>query len=76
MSDAFPRGKAAIVGAATFGMGEAPGYTTAELATHASLKALAQAGLTLKDVDGLFALLPDESLSLLVMSEYLGIQPR
>jgi acetyl-CoA acetyltransferase len=76
MSDAFPRGKAAIVGAATFGMGEAPGFTTTELATHASLKALAQAGLTLKDVDGLFTLLPDESLSLLVMSEYLGIQPR
>jgi acetyl-CoA acetyltransferase len=76
MSDAFPRGKAAIVGAATFGMGEAPRFTTTELATHASLKALAQAGLTLKDVDGLFTLLPDESLSLLVMSEYLGIQPR
>lgn len=76
MSDAFPRGKAAIVGAATFGMGEAPGFTTTELATHASLKALAQAGLTVKDVDGLFVLLPDESLSLLVMSEYLGIQPR
>ena len=76
MTDAFPRGKTAIVGAATFGMGEAPGYTTTELATHASLKALAQAGLTPKDVDGLFALLPDESLSLLVMAEYMGIQPR
>jgi acetyl-CoA acetyltransferase len=76
MTDAFPRGKAAIVGAATFGMGEAPGYTTTELATHASLKALAQAGLAVKDVDGLFVLLPDESLGLLVMSEYLGIQPR
>lgn len=76
MSDAFPRGRAAIVGAATFGMGEAPGFTTTELATHAGLRALAQAGLTPKDVDGLFVVLPDESLSLLVLSEYLGIQPR
>ena len=76
MRDAFPRGKTAIVGAATFGMGEAPGFTTTELAAHASLRALAQAGLTLKDVDGLFALLPDEPLSALVFSEYLGTQPR
>jgi acetyl-CoA acetyltransferase len=76
MRDAFPRGKTAIVGAATFGMGEAPGFTTSELAAHASVRALAQAGLTLKDVDGLFVLLPDESLGLSVFSEYLGIQPR
>lgn len=76
MKDAFPRGKTAIVGAATFGMGEAPGFTTTELAAHASVRALAQAGLTLQDVDGLFVLLPDESLGLSVFSEYLGIQPR
>lgn len=76
MRDEFPRGKTAIVGAATFGMGEAPGFTTSELAAHASVRALAQAGLTLKDVDGLFVLLPDESLGLSVFSEYLGIQPR
>jgi acetyl-CoA acetyltransferase len=76
MIDAFPRGKAAIVGAATFGIGESPGYSTTELATHASLKALAQAGVTVREVDGLFVLLPDEALGLLVMAEYLGIQPR
>ena len=76
MRDAFPRGKTAIVGAATFGMGEAPGFSTTELAAHASVRALAQAGLTPKDVDGLFVLLPDESLSTLVFSEYLGLETR
>lgn len=76
MKDAFPRGKTAIVGAATFGMGEAPGFTNLDLAAHASVRALAQAGLTPKDVDGLFVVIPDESLSTLSFAEYLGIQPR
>lgn len=76
MKDAFPRGKTAIVGAATFGMGEAPGFTNLDLAAHASVRALTQAGLTPKDVDGLFIVIPDESLSTLSFAEYLGIQPR
>ena len=76
MKDAFPRGKTAIVGAATFGMGEAPGYSTTELAAHASVRALAHAGLTPKDVDGLFVTLPDESLSSMTFAEYLGIRTR
>jgi acetyl-CoA acetyltransferase len=76
MTDAFPRGKTAIVGAATFGMGEAPGYTTFDLAAHASVRALAQAGLAPKDVDALFVVVPDDSLSGLSFSDYLGIHPR
>ena len=40
MRDAFPRGQTAIVGAATFGIGTAPGFSNYDLATHASLKAL------------------------------------
>ena len=76
MKDAFPRGKTAIVGAATFGMGAAPGYTTTELAAHASIRALAQAGLQPKDVDGLFVILTDESLSTLTFAEYLGMPTR
>lgn len=50
----FPRANTAIVGAATFGTGKAPGFAASELAAIASGRALAQAGLTPKDVDGLF----------------------
>jgi len=75
-SDHFPRGKTAIVAASTHGMGEAPGYSSMDLATAASLKALAQVGLKPADVDGLFIGLPDDFLSGLGFAEYLGIQPR
>ena len=76
MQDAFPRGQTAIVGAATFGMGTAPGFNNFDLAAHASVKALAQAGLRPSDVDGLFVVVMDETLSALNFAEYLGIQPR
>ncbi|NMF88562.1 thiolase [Aromatoleum petrolei] len=76
MKDSFPRGRTAIVGAATFGMGEAPGFTNMELAARASVSALAQAGLTPKDVDGLFIVTMDDTMSGLSFAEYLGIRPR
>lgn len=74
--DLFPRGRTAIVGAATYGMGEAPGLSSIDLAVSASVRALQQAGLTPGDVDGLFIGLPDDFLSGLTFAEYLGIQPR
>ena len=76
MKDAFPRGKTAIVAAATHGIGEAPGYSSMDLAVLASLKALNKVGLKPGDVDGLFIGLPDEFLSGLQLAEYLGIYPR
>ena len=45
MKDAFPRGQTAIVAAATHGIGEAPGFSSMDLAVGASLKALDQIGL-------------------------------
>ena len=72
----FVRGQAAIVGAATFGIGEAPGYDTLDLAARASIDALNQAGVALKDVDGLFLALPDDMLSGLSFAEYLGLHPK
>src|SRR3546814_14795106 len=72
----FPRGQSAIVGAATFGIGEAPGFESIDLAARAGLDALAQVGLQPKDVDGLFLSLPDDMLSGLTFAEYLGIHPR
>ncbi len=76
MKDAFPRGQTAIVSAATFGVGTAPGYANFDLAAHASVKALAQVGLRPKDVDALFCVVMDETLSGLNFAEYLGVRTR
>jgi len=72
----FPRGRAAIVGASTYGIGEAPGLRPLDLATRAALQALCDSGLRLSDVDGLFICLPDDALAGLAAVEYLGIRPR
>ncbi|AJR24177.1 acetyl-CoA acetyltransferase [Sphingobium sp. YBL2] len=72
----FPRGRTAIVGAATFGMGEAPGYQAIDIAAYAAVEALRSAGMTPADVDALFLCLPDDHLAGLTMAQYLGIQPR
>ncbi len=72
----FPRGKAAVVGAATFGMGSAPGHEAIDLAVRAGLRALADAGLKPSDVDGLFTTLPQDPFSSLTIAEYYGIHPK
>jgi acetyl-CoA acetyltransferase len=72
----FPRAKTAIVGAATYGIGEARGFSAMDTATHASLKALKSAGLKLSDVDAVFICLPNEFLSGLSFAQYLGLHPR
>lgn len=74
--DRFPRGKTAIVAAATFGMGLSPGLSSMDLAVSASLRALDQVGLTPGEVDGMFIGLPDDFLSGLTFAEYLGVRPR
>lgn len=76
MADAFPRGKTAICGLATFGIGEAPGYSAMELAAQAGLMAVVDAGLTLADVDGVFICLPNDLFAGLSLAEYYGIRPR
>ena len=59
MGDIFPRGRTAIAGLATFGVGETPGYSSMELTAKAALLAVADAGLTLPEVDGFFQELVD-----------------
>jgi hypothetical protein len=76
MHERFPRGRSAVVGAATFGCGEAPGWSNMELAHQAGVMALAQAGLRPLDVDGLFTCIMDEALSGLSFAETLGVHPR
>jgi acetyl-CoA acetyltransferase len=76
VSGAFPRGRTAVVGAATFGLGTCPGWSAIELAAEAGYRALADAGLTIADVDGLFGCLPEDFLGGLALAEYFGIAPR
>ena len=76
MREAFPRGAAAIVGTATYGTGVAPGLNNFDLAAHASVAALAHAGLRPGDVDGLFTVVMDETMAALNFADYLGIHPR
>jgi acetyl-CoA acetyltransferase len=72
----FPRGKTAVVGAATFGVGRAPGFEAIDLAARASLLALHEAGLKPRDVDALFIAQPQDTLATLSFAEYLGITPK
>jgi len=72
----FTRGKTAIVGAATFGIGASPQWSAMELAAGAAGAALADAGVELSQVDGLFGCLPEDPFATVHMAEYLGIQPR
>ena len=75
MSD-FPRGRTAIVGAATFGQGKAPGYEASDLAAIASAMALEDAGLSLAAIDGLFFCHPTDTMGGLSFAQYLGIRPK
>jgi acetyl-CoA acetyltransferase len=70
------RGRTALVAGATYGIGDAPGMSSLDLAARASVDALAQVGLSPADVDGLFVCTPDDMLSGLTFAEYLGIHPR
>ena len=71
------RAGTAIVGAAESDLGEVgTGRYAIELAAQASLRALADAGLTTRDVDGLFGVVAGHFLPTLDLAEYLGIRPR
>ncbi len=71
------RGKAAIVGAAESDLGEVgPGFTPLDLIGQAADRALADAGLSKGDVDGLFSASAYYSMATVSAGEYLGIRPR
>ncbi len=69
------RGAAAIIGTGLAGCGEALGRTHIELLAEASLKALADAGIGLHEVDGLFTATAVNFVPTLSVAEYLGIRP-
>ena len=72
----FPRAQTAIVGAATYGIGKRPGVAAVDMAAKAALLALADAGLSLGDVDALYTSAPYEALGGLELAEYLGLRPK
>jgi acetyl-CoA acetyltransferase len=71
------RGKVAIVGAAESELGEVgPGFTPLDLIGQATNRALADAGLEKRDIDGLFSASVYYQMPTLSVGEYLGIRPR
>jgi acetyl-CoA acetyltransferase len=75
------RAATAIVGVGHGGqtngvLGEAPGRTGLEILGEAVHNALADADLSLKDVDGLFTADMMTGVPALVIGEYLGLQPK
>lgn len=76
MRHGFPSGRTAIVGAATFGIGRCPGVSAVDMAARAAMLALADAGLSLVDVDALYTSAPYEALGGMELSEYLGLTPK
>lgn len=72
----FPSGTAAIVGAATWGIGTCSGHDAIDMAAKASLLALGDAGVALAEVDAVYTSAPYEAMGGLQLAEYLGLQPR
>ena len=70
------RGAASIVGAGTYGLGEAPGLSELEITAGAVQAALDDAGLRPADVDGVFCASMTFNMGSLTLCEYLGIAPR
>lgn len=76
MRNGFPRGRAAIVGASTYGIGQCPGVSAVDMAARAALLALADAGLCLAEVDAVYTSAPYEALGGMELAEYLGLTPK
>jgi Acetyl-CoA acetyltransferase len=69
------RGKSAIVGIGSAGAGIAGNFSAIEILGQAAIRAIADAGLTLQDVDGLFTATSSHAFPTLSVAEYLGIRP-
>lgn len=73
----FPSKRTAIVGAATFGEGLCPGYEPYGMAAIAAQGALAEAGLTFADVDGVFVTTSNDTFGGgMIFAQYCGIEPK
>lgn len=68
-------GQVAITGVAESDIGEVPQLTPAGMMAQAARSAVADAGLSLTDVDAIFATTPYHNVATTTLSEYLGIRP-
>lgn len=75
MSRASTRGATAIVGVGQAGMGTAHGYTEMEILAQAAARAVADAGMTMSDIDGLCTCSASATMWAMPVAEYLGIRP-
>jgi acetyl-CoA acetyltransferase len=75
-ANGFTPASAAIVGAATFGIGKCPGISAVDMAAKAAFLALEDAGIALSQVDALYTSAPYEALGGMELAEYLGITPK
>jgi acetyl-CoA acetyltransferase len=75
--DGLLRGAAAIVGVAESDLGQvADGMSPMDLCAQGIVRALADCGLAMRDVDGLFCAMTQQRMSIVSLIEYLGLQPK
>ncbi|KRB67989.1 thiolase [Noviherbaspirillum sp. Root189] len=70
------RGSVAIVGVGQAGIGDASGYTAMEILAQASARAVADAGMTMQDIDGIATCSSAATMWSMPVVEYLGLRPR
>ncbi|QKH39591.1 thiolase [Achromobacter pestifer] len=70
------RGQIAIAGVGHAGLGEAHGYTEMEVLAQAAARAVADAGLSMRDIDGLATCSSSATMWSMPVAEYLGLRPR
>ena len=68
--------RVAIVGAGLSDLGHVPTHSPLGLMAQATARAADDAGLSIGEIDGVFALTPYHYLSSLSLCEYVGIRPR
>lgn len=69
------RGKAAIVGAGLFNVGVIPGFSALENSAGAAIRAIADAGLQVSDIDAVFSASSSHAFPTMSVCEYLGLKP-
>ncbi|WP_420391493.1 acetyl-CoA acetyltransferase [Acuticoccus sp.] len=70
------RAKAACVGLATTGVMSSEGRSEVEMMADAARMALADAGIAMSEVDGVFAATAVHAMASMSLAEHLGIRPR
>jgi acetyl-CoA acetyltransferase len=75
--EGLKRGSVAVVGAAESDLGQvAPNTHPMDIMAQATMRALEDCGLTLKDVDGLFIAASQVRMGPMAFAEYMGIKPK